>query len=74
MNYRQWKKDYKKKHGYNPSLMDDKRKRIKAMRMLLRKCNVDVEDFANRITECLSRAFGILGDIFNKASDSLKKL
>ena len=74
MNYRQWKKNYKKKHGYNPTLMDDKRKQIKAMRILLRKYNVEVVDLENKITECLSRVFGVLGDIFNKASDYLKKL
>lgn len=25
MNYRQWKKSYKKRHGYNPPLEADKR-------------------------------------------------
>ena len=25
MNYRQWKKNYKKKHGYNPPFEEDKR-------------------------------------------------
>lgn len=32
MNYRQWKKNYKKRHGYNPPLEADKRQRAKAMR------------------------------------------
>lgn len=31
MNYRQWKKNYKKRHGHNPPLEADKRQRAKAM-------------------------------------------
>lgn len=30
MNYRQWKKNYKKQHGYNPPANEDKRKIKKA--------------------------------------------
>lgn len=33
MNYRQWKKKYKKLHGYNPSMFDDRRKRTKSERI-----------------------------------------
>ena len=29
INYRQWKKNYKKHHGHNPYWRDDRRKRIK---------------------------------------------
>ena len=32
MNYRQWKKNYKKRHGRNPPLEADKRQRAKATR------------------------------------------
>lgn len=28
-NYRQWEKNYKKQHGYNPPLEEDKRKRAR---------------------------------------------
>lgn len=31
MNYRQWKKNYKKQHGYNPPISEDKRKQAKLM-------------------------------------------
>ena len=31
MNYRQWKKNYKKRHGVNPPASIDKRKRRKAV-------------------------------------------
>ena len=30
MNYRQWKKNHKKQHGYNPPMEEDKRKQRKA--------------------------------------------
>ena len=32
MNYRQWKKNYKKKNGVNPPFSEDKRKQAKAIR------------------------------------------
>ncbi len=73
MNYRQWKKDYKKKHGYNPPLIDDKRKQSKAMRMMLRKLsNADVEELINRIIDGLSRAFKFLGETFTNAGNNLE--
>lgn len=34
MNYRQWKKNYKKLHGYNPLVKDDRRKRAKVETIL----------------------------------------
>ena len=36
MNYRQWKKNYKKVHGCNPPIEVDSRKQVKA----IRKCIV----------------------------------
>lgn len=32
MNYRQWKKNYKKRHGHNPPIEADKRQQEKATR------------------------------------------
>lgn len=37
MNYRQWKKNYKKKHGYNPPFEEDKRQQAKAAKRAFRK-------------------------------------
>lgn len=37
MNYRQWKKNYKKKHGYNPPFEEDKRQQAKAAKEPLGK-------------------------------------
>ena len=39
MNYRQWKKKFKKEHGRNPYITEDKRKRNKAAAAAL--CNID---------------------------------
>ena len=36
MNYRQWKKNYKKKHGYNPPFEEDKRQQAKTARKALK--------------------------------------
>ena len=73
MNYRQWKKNYKKKHGYNPPLVEDKRKQAKAMRMMLGKLSqTDIDELRNNIIDGLSRAFKFLGEVFTNAGESLK--
>lgn len=40
MNYRQWKKEYKKQHGVNPPFEEDKRQRIKLLRKRLLRKNI----------------------------------
>ena len=47
MNYRQWKKNYKKIHGYNPPLKDDKRKQAKVIRKNLN--DISYYDFGNAV-------------------------
>ena len=39
MKYRQWKKNYKKKHGVNPPLEMDKRKQRRLARKMARQIN-----------------------------------
>lgn len=39
MKYRQWKKNYKKKHGVNPPLKLDKRKQRRLARKMARQIN-----------------------------------
>lgn len=41
MNYRQWKKKYKKEHGYNPPLSEDKRQQAK----VLKKANNTMQEW-----------------------------
>ena len=42
MNYRQWKKSYKKRHGYNPPLEADKRQQAKALKKAMRNTNTTI--------------------------------
>lgn len=53
MNYRQWKKKYKKEHGYNPPLKDDKRQQKKLAKYIT--ANIDVQKIC-RIGKKLGQA------------------
>ena len=73
MNYRQWKKNYKKKHGFNPPLEVDKRKQAKVARKALKQISlVDLEDICKRIMNGLSRGCKIIGEAFLNAGNSLE--
>ena len=73
MNYRQWKKNYKKKHGCNPPLMEDKRKMRKTLKLMLRKFSkMDVVILRNSIVDGLEKIFRATADVFNNMADGLK--
>ncbi len=73
MNYRQWKKNYKKKHGYNPPLVEDKRLQVRQLKRTLNKLHaLDIDDMAKTIINGISNAFKIIGEAFNNISDSMK--
>ena len=59
MNYRQWKKDYKKKHGYNPPISEDKRKRAKPMAQQL---TVTLPQLAEAINNFVPAFYRTLAD------------
>lgn len=44
MNYRQWKKNYKKRHRHNPPLETDKRQQAKALKKAMRNTSVTIND------------------------------
>lgn len=72
MNYRQWKKNYKKKHGCNPPLEVDKRKQAKVARKALKQISlVDLEDICKNIVNGLARGFKALGEAFTKTGEIL---
>lgn len=48
MKYRQWKKNYKKKHGVNPPLELDKRKQRRLARKMARQINKTLPTAAER--------------------------
>lgn len=73
MRYRQWKKNYKKKHGCNPPLEVDKRKQAKVARKALKQISlVDLEDISKRILNGLAKGFKALGEEFINAGNSLE--
>ena len=73
MRYRQWKKNYKKKHGCNPPLEVDKRKQAKFARKALKQISlVDWEDIRKRIVNGFAKTFKILGETFTNAGNSLE--
>lgn len=54
MKYRQWKKNYKKKHGVNPPLELDKRKQRRLARKMARRINATLPTAIETITAGLN--------------------
>lgn len=58
MNYRQWKKRYKKLHGENPPLQLDKRKQRRLAKKAVKNIStVSIVEVANRVAEGITNAF-----------------
>ena len=55
MKYRQWKKNYKKKHGVNPPLELDKRKQRRLARKRARQINKTLPTAAETLAAALNR-------------------
>lgn len=55
MKYRQWKKNYKKKHGVNPPLELDKRKQRRLTRKMARQINKTLPTAAETLTAAINR-------------------
>lgn len=66
MNHRQWKKNYKKRYGYNPPAYMDKRKRRKARAQQSLPCaGISVEQITQAMatfTEAVLTAAGSICD------------
>ncbi len=54
MKYRQWKKNYKKKHGVNPPLELDKRKKRRLARKMARQINKTLPTAAETLTAVIN--------------------
>lgn len=90
MNYRQWKKNYKKLHGVNPPASIDKRKQCKAARRAFKHLadTLTYTDFggaisraANALTDVVASIMRTLGSVcdgagttFRHAADSIQPL
>lgn len=77
MNYRQWKKNYKKMHGINPPLAMDKRKQYKiAKRAIKTMQRIDFAEVADRVAKAIVSAAAdcmrLLGDVFESAGTAFK--
>lgn len=73
MNYRQWKKNYKKKHGCNPPLDVDKRKQAKVARKALKQISLmGLDDICKKIVNVVARGIKIIGEAFINAGNSLE--
>lgn len=55
VKYRQWKKNYKKKHGVNPPLELDKRKQRRLARKMARQINKTLPTAAETLTAAINR-------------------
>ena len=71
MNYRQWKKNYKKKHGYNPPILEDKRKRAK-IEARLPEIVAIIDEFIPSFLEGVASACEMIRDIFANAVESFE--
>lgn len=60
MKYRQWKKNYKKKHGVNPPLELDKRKQRRLARKMARQINKTLPTAINRWAQSIKPALATL--------------
>ncbi len=72
MNYRQWKKKYKKLHGVNPPLQLDRRKQRRLAKKAIKNIRtVSIVEVANRAAEAITNAAAAfmrgLGGAFDSA-------
>lgn len=83
MNYRQWKKEYKKQHGVNPPFEEDKRQRIKLLKRLLRKnilqtairTNIDsIQAAFERINKAFAQIIKDISTGLERAANAIQKI
>lgn len=71
MNYRQWKKNYKKQHGHNPPISEDKRKRNKKIANEFMAAYTAL-DLPREIAKMLAAAGDVLADMLEGLSKSMR--
>ncbi len=81
MNYRQWKKNYKKRHGHNPPLEADKRQQAKALKKAMRNTSATINDITaaaqnmgDVITRAIARIYRGISDGFRMAADAAQSV
>lgn len=74
MRYRQWKKEYKKRYGRNPSIVIDKRKQRRYKARWRRRYTKHIANFMNaclRLSAASYRTASAIGAFFGKAQADL---
>lgn len=66
MNYRQWKKKYKKKHGYNPPLEEDRRRKARLQAQLF---NISLPEIAKALNNFASNFLRVMADMCDRLSN-----
>lgn len=74
MNHRQWKKNFKKTHGRNPYMSEDKKKSFKAFMIAYPELGKTLKDFAENFTKALGRVYQAIGDIFVTTGEAMKEI
>lgn len=74
MNYRQWKKNYKKQHGYNPPMSEDKRQQAKKLKKALRRAKLVMKDFRKALFNGVAAIFEGIGGAFKAAGEASKNI
>lgn len=73
MNYRQWKKNYKKKHGYNPLISEDRKKRAKIeARYVYQLPEIVIDEFMPNFLKGIADACEILSNGFKNIAENFK--
>ena len=74
MKYRQWKKNYKKRYGQNPSIVIDKRKQRRYKARWQRRYTKHITNFMTaclRLSAASYRTASAIGAFFGKAQAGL---
>lgn len=81
MNYRQWKKNYKKRHGHNPPIEVDKRQQAKALKKAMRNTSATINDvttavqnIGDAITRAIAGIYRGLSNGFRAAADAAQSV
>ena len=81
MNYRQWKKSYKKRHGHNPPHEADKRRQARHLKKAMRNTSATtnditaaVQNIGDVITRAIAGIYRGLSNGFRVAADAAQSV
>lgn len=75
MNYRQWKKKYKKTHGNNPPIELDKKKQKKAAKQLVKIiARADLSELTKNVAEAMRNIGEVIAEQIKKAAETVSEM